>query len=119
MGFSYAYLSPGKYHQKENTMSNHPYPDHVVEAVAEAMGRSRTGEDWGRFKEHFIERTHVALQALWDASRVDTLDQLDELDHKIVVIDRTGHVADDYVSRQDIDHTGLPAHVIHWGDTDE
>ena len=87
-------------------MSNHPYPEHVVEAVQKQM-------DWAG------STAQVALQALWDASRVDTLDQLDELDHKIVVIDRTGHVADDYVSRQSIDHTDLPAHVIHWGDTDE
>ena len=105
-------------------MSKHPYPEHIRDKVALGLFAADC-EDNPELDPNeephpgYYEYADTALQALWDASRVDTLDQLDELDHKIVVIDRTGHVADDYVSRHDIDHTDLPAHVIHWGDTDE
>ena len=117
MGFSYAYLSPGKYHQKENTMSKHPYPEHVVEAVAEAMGKSRTGEDWGRFQEYFIEHTHVALQALWDASRVDDLHGLPD---RAIYVDEHGGVGIVGRARQP-GHCDMnqPSTILYWGDTDE
>lgn len=91
-------------------MSEHPYPEHVLDAVEEAL-RDKLYE--GALP---VKLAETALQALWDASRVDTLDELDALDYKAVVIDRTGYVADDFVTHNDIDHSDLPAHVIYWGD---
>lgn len=112
-------------------MSKHPYPDHVVEAVAEAMGRSRTGEDWGRFQDYFIEHTHVALQALWDASRVETYEALSQVPDGTVIFDNDGYIGmkrspGQWMEMLEVDNEGIfegsffiPAHVIYWGDTDE
>ena len=100
-------------------MSKHPYPEHVVEAVAEAMGRSRTGEDWGRFKEYFIEHTHVALQALWDASRVDNAQEASQLPDQTLLINYAGAFVAEAVRQHDFTDDEFPAHIVYWGDTDE
>ena len=121
MGFSYAYLSPGKYHQKENTMSKHPYPDHVRQAIATTIARQvLVMRSWSDLTKQtldaFLTDADEVLQALWDASRIDDVEQVDELPNDAVLIDRNRAVADDYVTHCIID---LPAHVLHWGDTDE
>lgn len=95
-------------------MTNHPYPEHVVEAVQKQM-------DWAG------STAQVALQALWDASRVDTPDELDKLADEAIVHDGYFHYEKDvhswlggiafgYIPSYEM---SVPAHVIYWGDTDE
>lgn len=110
--------------RKEQNMTARPYPQTVVEAVAKALWDTAPAsavidwediqpEDTRNRRSDYLEKAHAALSALWEASRVDSLEQLDALPNDAVLLDVTGVVADDYVTHCIVD---LPARIIHWGD---
>lgn len=118
MGFSYAYLSPGKYHQKENTMSKHPYPDHVRDAVADAIeSLFMEADTWEKIDAAHDNLADTALQALWDASRVDDLHGLPD---RAIYVDEHGGVGIVGRARQ-TGHCDMnqPATILYWGDASE
>lgn len=98
-------------------MTAHPYPQRVRQAVAnevclQILGKPlvKTGD---QTRHAFLADADQILSALWEASRVDTIEQLDALPYNAALIDVNGVVADDYVTHCIVD---LPAHIIHWGD---
>lgn len=108
-------------------MSKHPYPEHVVESVAEALARQRgytlQYSELNSYHQNYLANdARAVLQALWDAGRVDTLQQVDQLADDVILWGAddmehdkfTLHVADinNELSK------ALPAHVIYWGDSD-
>jgi len=108
-------------------MSKHPYPKHVIKAAAKALLKSSetrntfgAGGDWEAaghtIQQEFLDHANTALQALWDASRVDTPDALEifadkHWDPKIALVDARGTTwpLEDY---ELIPSDGYPAHVI-------
>ena len=84
-------------------MTNHPYPEHVVEAVQKQM-------DWAG------ATAQVALQALWDASRVDSIEQLESVPDFASLVDGEGFTYRTYELRNP---KVFPVNIIYWGDTDE
>ena len=105
--------------------ANHPYPKHVIEAVAVAILNYYEYLD-GR-NTSAVEIANVALTGLWEASRVETPDQLDKLADQAIIHDGYFHYEKDVYSW--LGGTGyeyipsyemsLPSHVIYWGDSDE
>lgn len=55
------------------------------------------------------------LEMLWDASRIDTVSQAEELPDDVRVITPRGA----YMAPWTLDAEDLPAHVIDWGDSGE
>ena len=102
----------------------HPYPEHVVEAVARGMYADDC-KDYNQLDPSadahpgYYEYAESALAALWEASRVDTLDQLAQLPGDEVILGQDywlGYTPDAQFQLKTDD---LPAYVLHWGDTDE
>lgn len=105
----------------------HPYPKHVVEAVAKALMKSSEGRDafgaggdWDAagflIKQEFLEHAETALRTLWDASRV-AIDEIGELPHDAAFIDGYGFIASS-VSHAESNPMENPVHVIYWGDAE-
>lgn len=106
-------------------MTTHPYPHKVVEAVARALlksGETRgafgDGGDWDAtgyvIRSEFMEHANTALTALWEASRVDTKDQLDSLPDHSFIVDESGCCISEIPDDFNVGY--LPAHVLYWGD---
>lgn len=106
----------------------HPYPKHVVEAVAKALMKSSEGRDafgaggdWeaagSTIKQEFLGHANAALQALWDASEVRTFGDISRLPGTAIIANREGNTASlsDFLGIQEV---GAPAHVIFWGDAE-
>lgn len=94
-------------------MTAHPYPDHVRDAVAAALN----GE-WNPAYEPiltalFRDYAETALTALWEASRVDTIEQLDAIPDFSSLVDDDGFTYRAYELRNP---NVFPVHVVHWGD---
>ncbi|NWN89214.1 MAG: hypothetical protein HLX51_11855 [Micrococcaceae bacterium] len=87
-------------------MSNHPYPQHVVDAVQKQM-------DWSG------STAQVALQALWDASRIDSVEDAQKLPDGTKLINDKGIFVAEAVRRYHFYAEEFPAHVIYWGDSHE
>ena len=111
-------------------MSKHPYPKHVIEAVAKALLKSSeprntfgAGGDWEAaghtIQQEFLDHANTALQALWDASRVDDMAQVDALPTGTLLITSTGSFMSATTMSDAFRWTHLPAHVIFWGDKNE
>lgn len=104
-------------------MSKHPYPKHVITGVAKALMKSSEGRDafgaggdWEAaghtIKQEFLGHAETALQTLWDASRVDTVEQSEQMSDDM----RLKTFRDAYMAPWSVDAEDLPAHVIDWGD---
>ena len=108
---------------------NHPYPEHIRQAVAGQFA-GLLGYVFNELPDHdqdlFRRNADMILTALWDASRVDTVEQLDALPDEAVIND--GY----FTQTKDVnqwtggfhqfannDQIDLPVHVIYWGDSDE
>jgi len=113
-------------------MSDHPYPDYIRQAVATTIARQvlvmRSWSDLTKqTRDAFLTDADEVLQALWDASRVDSVEQLEALPENAIVHDgyfsyekdvyawRGGGVPY-YITHDEMD---LPMNIIYWGDTDE
>ena len=95
-------------------MKKHQYPQHVVDAVQNAI-LNKTNIYHGPVARQLAE---VALEALWDASRVDTLDQLAQLPGVEVILGQDywlGYTPD---AQFQLDNDDLPARILHWGGQD-
>lgn len=80
-------------------MTAHPYPRKVVDAVQKQM-------DWAG------ATAEVALSALWEASRVDDVDQLPDDAVYLNDLGGIGFVGADRNTHM-VDHM---EHILHWGD---
>lgn len=114
-------------------MTKHRYPSHVVEAVAEALWETAPGSivtEWARTsrsqREGSLRKADAALNALWSASRVNTLRELAELPEESIAIDSYDDPAEKFSEDSWVipGDSGLypcesvallPARVIHWG----
>ena len=106
---------------KDQSMTVHPYPQKIRQAVAETVARQiLVMKDWrdldSQTQHAFLTDADEILAALWEASRVDTLEQLEKLPRDVALIDRHGRVESDYAGTNNIDSGDLPAHIMHWGD---
>lgn len=104
--------------------NQHPYPAHVVEAVAEQLTAIfKPFSDQVRFKDMaestqdvYRRNASMALTALWEASRVDTIEQLEALPNDAIVIDSNGFWIETVLEApSEFDDEDYPAHVIYWG----
>ena len=113
--------------RNEKTMTAHPYPEKVVEAVAKALWDTTPAsevldwediqpEDTRNRRSVYLEKAEAALTALWEASRVDTMAQVDALPHGTLLHTSTGTFMAAGVMADRYRGTHLPAHVIYWGD---
>lgn len=103
----------------------HPYPEHVLDAVEEAL-RDKLYE--GALP---VQLAEVALQALWEASRVETYEALSQVPDGTVIFDTDGSIGmkrspGQWADMLEVDNEGIfegsffiPAHVIYWGESDE
>jgi len=107
------------------TANQHPYPEHVVEAVAEALWNVSEGSvilSWNELgdnqtRAYQYTKANTALNALWDAIRVDEIRQVDDLMPNALLRTTDGYMwAGAVANKQDVDL--LPAHVLHWGNYD-
>lgn len=108
-------------------MSNHPYPEHVRQAVATTIARQvlvmRKWDDLTKqTREAFLKDADQVLDTLWDASRVGTLGQVDQLPDDAILWGADDMEHDKFTLHvKDVNeelHQALPAHVIFWGDSD-
>jgi len=114
-------------------MSTHPYPRHIIRAVtlaAEdhweipwpdswscACGEFETPGTDGQAQRKVLDHiTESMLAALWEASRVDTMAQVDALPPGTLLHTSTGTFMASGVMADRYRGTHLPAQVIHWGD---
>jgi len=110
-------------------MTAHPYPQTVVEAVAKALWDTAPAsavidwediqpEDTRNRRSDYLEKAHAALSALWEASRVDTWEELESVP-QFASVKAVRHVtpntARGLLSGGRLAHD-LPAHVLYWGD---
>jgi hypothetical protein len=88
-------------------MSQHPYPGHVVEAVANVL--------WPEMyvSSRAYDLAEKALAALWDASRVE-VDRIGELPENTAFIDGDGFIASS-VSHAESNWMENPVYAIYWG----
>lgn len=109
----------------------HPYPQTVVEAVAKELWNTAPAsavidwediqpEDTRNRRSDYLEKAHAALSALWEASRVDTVEQAMQLADDAILWGADDREHDKFtISNANIRcelSAVLPAHVIHWGD---
>lgn len=91
----------------------HPYPQRIVDDVADYL------KPYTSSRIEAGSLAHQLLNRIWKASRVDTLDQLTQLPDDAVIRGQDywlGYTPD---AQFQLDNDDLPAHVLHWGDTDE
>lgn len=125
-------------------MSKHPYPEHIVEAIKEQLAKgygdlyvcTRDDSAWsyGTMSLDDFHRldsdedvlgdlANDMLEMLWDASRVDTVEDVYELPDDAVLVGRDGKDHDTttvwYADKDGSTNQVLPAHIVYWGDTDE
>ena len=98
---------------------NHPYPEHIRQAVAGQFA-GLLGYVFGDLPEHdqdlFRRNADMILQALWDASRVDSIEQLESVPDFASLVDGEGFTYRTYELRNP---KVFPVNIIYWGDTDE
>lgn len=104
--------------------AKHPFPQHVVEAVALSILEVEDG--WCEFealtpasRKTYFDQASTHLQALWEASRVDDLEAMKTLPHDAVVRSDIG--GEPYTPYNFIHapyEEDYPAHVIYWGEPD-
>jgi len=105
-------------------MTNHPYPAHVIERVAKGLWNTTPASgalDWEDLqpedsinrKDVYLEKANAALQALWDASRIDTIQQLKKVPDFSILVDNEGF---EYKAYEIRNPNIFPAHVLYWGD---
>jgi len=99
--------------------NTHPYPQTVVEAVAKGINPEAFAERLGRHPDDIryaqsraMQRAEGALSALWEASRVDDVDQLPDDAVYLNDLGGIGFVGADRNTHM-VDHM---EHIIHWGD---
>ena len=98
--------------------ANHPYPKHVMEAVAVAILNYYEYLD-GR-DTSAVEIANVALTGLWEASQVDDVETMKTLPNDAVVRSDIG--GEPYIPYNFIHapyEEDYPAHVIWWGEHDD
>ncbi|MDN6679451.1 MAG: hypothetical protein L0L17_07115, partial [Yaniella sp.] len=76
-------------------MTAHPYPQKIRQTVAETVARQiLVMKEWGdldsQTQHAFLTDADEILAALWEASRVGTLEQLEKLPRDVALIDRHG-----------------------------
>jgi hypothetical protein len=88
-----------------NDTFNHPYPDHVVESIQDQMQ-----ETYG--VRNIPVGVEEVLEWLWQAQRIDTLEQLQEqVPEFSTIIDNEGHPFKAYeVYNPKI----FPVRVVYW-----
>lgn len=99
-------------------MTNHPYPNNVRQAVAKTIGQQilvmREWDDLNDETKHaFLTDADQVLQALWDASRIDTIQQLKKVPDFSILVDNEGF---EYKAYEIRNPNIFPAHVLYWGD---
>lgn len=102
-------------------MPKHFFPSHVVEAVAKRLAKQRfIQEPFDELSDHdkksLVNDTSGLLQALWDASRVDSIEQLESVPDFASLVDGEGFTYRTYELRNP---KVFPVNIIYWGDTDE
>jgi len=91
-------------------MTAHPYPKKVMECVAVAIFEHYNRSDGLDITA--VDTAEVALSALWEASRVDDVDQLPDDAVYLNDLGGIGFVGADRNTHM-VDHM---EHIIHWGD---
>ena len=107
-------------------MKKHQYPQHVVDAVQNAI-LDKTNIYHGPVARQLAE---VALEALWEASRIESMHTLEVLDRDAILLDVDGCswsqefpgewwcAGHDRHESPQINEYDLPAHILHWGGQD-
>lgn len=101
-------------------MSKHPYPEHVVEAVAKRLAKQRfIQEPFDELSDHdkksLVNDTSGLLQALWESSRIDSVEDAKKLPAGTKLINDKGIFVAEAVRHYDFYAEEFPAHVIYWG----
>jgi|SRR5690625_1889029 len=96
-------------------MTAHPYPQHVMESVATAIFDHYNA--WDGLDITVVATAEIALSALWEASRVDTVEQLGQLHDYAYIIDANGYWGDKEDYLEESDPAAWPMRVIYWGDS--
>lgn len=119
--------------------TNNPYPKHIIDAVANVLSQEfHSAYEIGSFDDLTVydqyaykDKASYVLRTLWDASRIDTYEQLAQVPDGTVIIDELGYIgmkvrAGLWTEFFDNDHMIIseksfyvPAHVIFWGDHDD
>lgn len=98
----------------------HPYPDHVRDAVADAIeSLFMEADTWEKIDAAHDNLADTALQALWEASRIDSVEDAKKLPAGTKLINGKGIFVAEAVRHYDFYAEEFPAHVIYWGDSDE
>jgi hypothetical protein len=108
-------------------MSDHPYPEHIVEAVADTIaGQILVFSDWHELsnetKHSFLRDADEVLERLWHSIRIDDffdLDRLDESNIDVLLVDKHGfEVTIDSISGLTDEEAAdfFPLRVVYWGE---
>lgn len=107
-------------------MKKHQYPQHIVDAVQNAI-LNKTNICHGPVAQQLAE---VALEALWEASRIESMHTVEVLDRDAILLDVDGCpwtqefpgewwcAGHDRHESPQFTEDELPAHILHWGSQD-
>lgn len=102
----------------------HPYPNHIIDAVANVLSQEfHSAYEIGSFddltvydQDTYKDKASYVLRTLWDASRIDSIEQLEQVPPFSILVDDSGLEYGAYEIRNP---NIFPLHVIFWSDHDD
>lgn len=103
-------------------MSKHTYSEDIVEKAAYAIWETQYSDpadakdDWDRYapeteKDEYREQANAVLQALWDASVLESLEETEGYPEDARVVTEKGA----FMAPWSLDREDLPARLVYWG----
>ncbi len=108
-------------------MKDHPYPEHIVDAIAETIaGQIHVFSEWHELadqtKYSFRRKADEVLEKLWHSIRIEDffdLDRLQEASIDVLLIDKHGYEVsfDSIGGLTDAEASEFfPLRVVYWGE---